>query len=117
MARIAFDRSNLTINTTTFRNPPRDLNTEIQDRLGRLVTAKAHCGKSVAACGPSEKYGPNSALPVGEYYWANVHVGRDFKNYSAGSDTAYFDNEAERDAYVEKRFDKITADARKKAAK
>lgn len=117
MARIAINhRANTTVNVTTFRNPPRSLRTGIADAKGREVTAECTRGKCEAIEGPKEKWSTNgSGLPSGTYYWASVQIGRDGYAFGGGSDTAYFETEAERDAYVEKRFDKIIADAEKKA--
>lgn len=116
MARIATNhRVNSTICTVLFQNAPKSLRSGIMDKAGREVTAECTLGKCEAIEGPGEKWGTSSGLPAGTHYWASVQIGRDGYAFGGGSDTAYFPTAEERDAYIEKRFDTIIANAEKNA--
>lgn len=118
MARVAFARNvHNTIRIEIACKPLYDLRTGFLDNRGRQITANAYRGHCIHVEGPREQWVGTKALPVGEYYWASVQIGRNGQNYGPGCETAYFETEAERDAYVEKRFDKIMANAAKKFAK
>lgn len=110
--------SNQSENRTTLnpimRNPPRTLDTGIVDAKGRKIGAVAIRGVTDAMVGPIHKYRSYTGLPVGRHYWGYVQTTRDGEMYGAGQRACYFSTAEERDAYVEKRFDAVSAATLKK---
>lgn len=97
------------------RRPPYSLETGLVDDKGRRVGGLATRGTVDAVEGPINRHTSFRGLAPGRYFWACVQVTRDGKAYGASQDAAFFTTEAERDAYVEQRFDAVQKSAEKKA--
>lgn len=116
MAKATFTNDYQTHVQTVFRCPLRTLDCEMTDDKGRKIGAVASRSTVDATYFPahSEKWHTYSRYAPGRYFAASVQQTRNGVSYGASQDRVLFETEAERDAWVEKRFSDILKATAKK---